>query len=80
MTTIQKIWSKVHNRHAYYDENGNRFPEICIIDLAKLPKELLFFDVEETIQIWEWIKENIRNMIKSETEEFFLVSREYIGP
>ena len=78
MTTIKKIWSEVHNRHAYYDENGNRLPEICIVDLANIQQELSHFDIEEIIRIWQWIKDNIGDLIKSEVEEFFLVSRKYV--
>jgi hypothetical protein len=78
MTTITKIWSEVHNRNAYYNEDGNRLPEICIMDLANIPEELSSFKVDEIIQIWQWIKCNIEDMIDSEADRFFLVSRRYV--
>lgn len=74
MTTVHKIWSEVHKRHAYYNKDGNRLPEICIMDLANIQQRLSSFNSNEIIQIWKWLKFNVEKMINSEKEKFFLVS------
>ncbi len=61
---IQKVWSAVHNRFGFYDSQGNRLPELSIIDISDIPQELDRVDIEDIFKIWEWIQTNITRLLR----------------